>query len=96
MCRPLAANGYAVPGVAGMVWTGTAIGDWTLSCFSGELHSVTFVFADGSIKTISSDESNVQDGGSRQGLPLTYQDDPPQGLAVLDVCGRPHGAHKAS
>ncbi len=64
----LAANGYSVPGVAGMVWTGTAIGDWTLSCVSGELHSVTFVFADGSIKTISSDESNGQDGNTRRAL----------------------------
>jgi hypothetical protein len=64
----LATNGYSVPGVAGMVWTGTAIGDWTLSCVSGELHSVTFVFADGTIQTISSDESRGQDGNSRRAL----------------------------
>ena len=64
----LAANGYSVPGVAGMVWTGTAIGDWTLSCVSGELHSVTFVFEDGSIQTISSDESTGQDGNTRRAL----------------------------
>ena len=64
----LAANGYTIPGVAGMVWTGTAIGDWTLSCVSGELHSVTFVFADGSIKTISSDESSGQGGNTRRAL----------------------------
>lgn len=64
----LAANGYSIPGVAGMVWTGTAIGDWTLSCVSGELHSVTFIFADGRIKTISSDESNGQNGNTRRAL----------------------------
>jgi integrating conjugative element protein (TIGR03752 family) len=64
----LAANGYAVPGVAGMVWSGTAIGDWTLSCVRGELHSVTFIFADGSIRTISSDESRNQDGNNRRAL----------------------------
>ena len=64
----LTANGYALPGVAGMVWTGTAIGDWTLSCVSGELHSVTFVFADGSIQTLSSDEPNNQDNGRRRAL----------------------------
>jgi integrating conjugative element protein (TIGR03752 family) len=64
----LAANGYSVPGVAGMVWTGTAIGDWTLSCVSGELHSVTFVFADGSIRTVSSDEQRGQDGNTRRNL----------------------------
>ena len=64
----LVANGYAVPGVAGMVWSGTAIGDWTLSCVRGELHSVTFVFADGRIRTISSDESRNQDGNGRRAL----------------------------
>ena len=64
----LAANGYSVPGVAGMVWTGTAIGDWTLSCVSGELHSVTFIFADGSIRTISSDESSGEGGNIRRAL----------------------------
>jgi hypothetical protein len=62
----LAANGLSVPGVAGMIWSGSAIGDWTLSCVSGELHSVTYVFTDGTIRTISSDGgSDRQDGGPR-------------------------------
>ena len=52
----LAANGLTVPGVEGMIWSGTAIGDWTLSCVTGRLESVTFVFDDGSIRTISSDD----------------------------------------
>jgi integrating conjugative element protein (TIGR03752 family) len=52
----LAANGLSVPGVEGMIWSGTAIGDWTLSCVTGRLESVTFVFDDGSIRTISSDD----------------------------------------
>ena len=47
----LAANGLTVPGVQGMVWSGTAIGDWTLSCVTGRLDSVTFVFEDGTIRT---------------------------------------------
>jgi len=37
----LAANGLSVPGVHGMIWSGTAIGDWTLSCITGRLESVT-------------------------------------------------------
>jgi integrating conjugative element protein (TIGR03752 family) len=45
----LAANGLTVPGVEGMIWSGTAIGDWTLSCVSGRLESVTFVFDDGAM-----------------------------------------------
>jgi integrating conjugative element protein (TIGR03752 family) len=56
----LAANGLTVPGVQGMVWSGTAVGDWTLSCVTGRLESVTFVFDDGTIRTISSDDREGQ------------------------------------
>ena len=53
--RPnLAANGLDVPpDVYGMVVTGTAIGDWNLQCVEGHIYSVTFLFADGTIRTIS-------------------------------------------
>ena len=64
----LAANGLTVPGVQGMVWSGTAIGDWTLSCVTGRLDSVTFVFDDGTIRTISSDDRGNQSGGSEKSL----------------------------
>ena len=57
----LAANGLTVPGVQGMVWSGTAVGDWTLACVTGRLDSVTFVFDDGTIRTLSSDD---RQGGS--------------------------------
>lgn len=58
----LAANGLRVPGVQGMVWSGTAVGDWTLSCVTGQLESVTFVFDDGSIRTHSRDDRQGQGG----------------------------------
>ncbi len=64
----LAANGLTVPGVQGMVWSGTAIGDWTLSCVTGRLDSVTFVFDDGTIRTLSSDEAGNQRGGADKPL----------------------------
>lgn len=64
----LAANGLMVPGVAGMIWSGTAIGDWTLSCVTGRLESVTFVFDDGSIRTISSDDRDNQSGDANRPL----------------------------
>ena len=54
----LAANGFTVAGVRGMVWSGTAIGDWTLSCITGRLDSVTFVFDDGTIRTISAESGD--------------------------------------
>lgn len=59
----LAANGLTVPGVQGMVWSGTAVGDWTLSCVTGRLESVTFVFDDGTIRTISSDDQSAPTNG---------------------------------
>ncbi len=60
----LAANGLKIPGLQGMVWSGTAIGDWTLSCVSGQLESVTFVFEDGTIQTISSDDDSSGSSGT--------------------------------
>lgn len=64
----LAANGLTVPGVQGMVWSGTAIGDWTLSCVTGRLDSVTFVFEDGTIRTISGDDRGGQSGDKQLAL----------------------------
>ena len=52
----LATNGLQIPGLDGMIFSGTATGDWTLSCVRGQLHSVTYVFADGTIRTLSSDD----------------------------------------
>jgi len=64
----LAANGLTVPGVQGMVWSGTAIGDWTLSCVTGRLDSITFIFDDGTIRTISGDDRGGQTGGTNRPL----------------------------
>jgi len=64
----LAANGLTVPGVEGMIWSGVAIGDWTLACVTGRLESVTFVFDDGSIRTISTDDRENQTGKTNRPL----------------------------
>ena len=71
----LAANGLSVPGVQGMVWSGTAMGDWTLSCVSGRLESVTFVFDDGTIQTHSSDDMGAQTSGNHQQKSLGWISD---------------------
>jgi len=60
----LAANGIQIPGLDGMIFSGKATGDWTLSCVRGQMHSVTYVFADGTIRTLSSDD---QQSMSQQG-----------------------------
>lgn len=51
----LTANGIEIPDVAGAVVSGTASGDWTLSCVRGQVRSITFVFQDGTIRTIPDD-----------------------------------------
>ncbi|HBP0596750.1 TPA: TIGR03752 family integrating conjugative element protein [Pseudomonas aeruginosa] len=52
----LAANGIEIPDVAGAVVSGTASGDWTLSCVRGQVRSITFVFSDGTIRTVPEDD----------------------------------------
>lgn len=59
----LTANGVDIPDVAGAIVSGTAAGDWTLSCVRGQIRSVTFVFEDGTIRTIPKDDER---GGNRQ------------------------------
>ncbi len=54
----LAANGHTIPNLRGTVWSGKAIGDWTLSCVTGSLTSVTFIFDDGTIRTIDGESTN--------------------------------------
>ncbi|RQR79150.1 TIGR03752 family integrating conjugative element protein [Burkholderia sp. Bp9012] len=53
----LTANGIDLPDVAGAVMSGTATGDWTLSCVRGQIRSITFVFTDGTVRTLP-DEKN--------------------------------------
>jgi hypothetical protein len=48
----LTANGIDLPDVAGAVISGTAAGDWTLSCVRGQIVSMTFVFNDGRVRTL--------------------------------------------
>jgi integrating conjugative element protein (TIGR03752 family) len=57
----LAANGIVMPELFGMVFSGRAVGDWTLSCVRGELFSVTYVFEDGSIQSYPEGDTEVQE-----------------------------------
>ena len=59
----LAANGHEIPELAYAVASGEAIGDWTLGCVSGDVTSMTFVFADGRIATVP-EAKDVSEGGS--------------------------------
>ncbi|CAJ5349100.1 integrating conjugative element protein, PFL_4705 family [Burkholderia pseudomallei] len=58
----LTANGIDLPDVAGAVVSGSASGDWTLSCVRGQIRSITFVFRDGTIRTLpASDQGTNSD-----------------------------------
>ena len=57
----LAANGIVIPELFGMVFSGRAVGDWTLSCVRGELFSVTYVFQDGSIQSYPQGDTEIQE-----------------------------------
>lgn len=71
----LTANGIELPDVAGAVVSGTASGDWTLSCVRGRITSLTFVFHDGTIRTVPQGEKSGNQQQSigwlsdEQGLP---------------------------
>ncbi|KIH84079.1 TIGR03752 family integrating conjugative element protein [Pseudomonas batumici] len=65
----LTANGIDLPDVAGAVISGTAAGDWTLSCVRGQIVSLTFVFNDGRIRTLPAPQKLA----SRQGTNKTGQ-----------------------
>ena len=61
----LAANGFDLPEVASAVMSGTASGDWTLSCVRGKLESITFIFEDGTIRTLPEPSGTVSSNGNR-------------------------------
>ena len=60
----LTANGIELPDVQGAIVSGTATGDWTLSCVRGSITSITFVFTDGTVRTLPSPDG--QNGGGNQ------------------------------
>lgn len=72
----LTANGIDLPEVAGAVVSGTASGDWTLSCVRGKIRSVTFVFNDGTIRTLPEDDGKQQNRDTTTENGLGWISDP--------------------
>jgi len=60
----LTANGIDLPDVAGAVMSGTASGDWTLACVRGQVESITFVFTDGTIRTVPQPQAIINRNAS--------------------------------
>ena len=69
---------YLPPGVKNIVWSGIAIGNREMSCVRGELHSVTFTFEDGTIRTVNSqaDSGKSKLGGNLLGYISTQKGNP--------------------
>lgn len=74
----LIANGIELPDVEGAVMSGTASGDWTLSCVRGTVHSVTFVFRDGTVRTVPGPVSRADSNSNKkaQGSEIGWLSDP--------------------
>lgn len=71
----LAANGWDLPDdLSGIVVSGIAIGDMALSCSEGKINSLTFVFADGSIRTVSTRRKGAA-AGAASDQPLGFISD---------------------
>lgn len=63
----LTANGIDLPQVTGAVVSGSASGDWTLSCVRGQIRSITFVFEDGTIRTLPEGRQDQPQGATTDG-----------------------------
>lgn len=63
----LTANGIELPDVQGAIVSGTATGDWTLSCVRGSITSITFVFTDGTVRTLPSPDGQNSGGTQNTG-----------------------------
>lgn len=60
----LTANGIELPDVEGAIVSGSASGDWTLSCVRGQVNSITFVFADGTVRTVPQPDASGRNTGN--------------------------------
>ena len=64
----LAASGQYVPDdISGAVISGIAVGDMALSCTEGLIQSITFVFDDGTIRTVSQRSNGASTGFGSSG-----------------------------
>ena len=66
----LMANGIELPDVAYSIASGKAIGDWTLGCVRGDLYSITFVFQDGTIRTVPKAPDIYEGAASKQDVKI--------------------------
>ncbi len=92
----LASQGFEIPNLEGAVWRGVASGDRTLRCVVGRLVSVTFMFEDGTIRTVrgsvDSPLGSLVDDHGYPCIPGTYVTDAPRHIAGIATAGAAVGA----
>ncbi len=79
----LTANGIDLPEVESAIVSGSASGDWTLSCVRGTVKSMTFVFYDGTIRTVPREEPGAATIDSSQEQKSIGWISDPQGLPCV-------------
>lgn len=87
----LTANGMELPEVVGAVMSGTASGDWNLSCVRGQIRSITFVFDDGTVRSVPGNSSSNGDAGNDSRGDLGWISDP---YGIPCVSGERHSNAK--
>lgn len=84
----LAANGHHIPGLRGIIFDGTARGDWTLGCVSVSLTGATYVFDDGTISHLNG--TTGVDDSIEQGAATLYGNDSGDSIGYIsDIQGTP-------
>ena len=85
----LAASGHLVPDdVSGIIVSGIAIGDMALSCTEGWVQSMTFVFDDGTIRTVSMRRNGASSTNAGSGGGVALASTPKLG-SLSDEFGNP-------
>lgn len=84
----LAANGHHIPGLRGIIFDGTARGDWTMGCVSVSLMGATYIFEDGTISHLNG--TTGVDDSIEQGAASLYGNESGDSIGYLsDVQGTP-------
>lgn len=55
----MASNGFYIPGLESMIMSGYAEGDFTMECARGDIDTLTYIFQDGTIRTIGKQDGEI-------------------------------------
>ena len=98
----LAANGFHIPGLDGMIMSGTVFGDAVLSCVRTKITSATYIFEDGSALTVPNRKTDknltlgyLTDAYGNPCIPGKYISNVMQNTALSVLAGTASGAASA-